>query len=554
MPCRSAKAVFAAVLFATQAAQAEPRGVIEWLNQAPPAPSAEDESAPFEGLGPDGEEIHADGDSADPASVMTPLTPQEIDSTPIAGVIADSTGLLTEEEGGLPSDLWNGVTAERAAEILRGVRPGALRSANQLARLALLSAASAPAATTEDGEIITLRAQALLELGLPQDALALLRASGLRTPVAMALQLDASALTGEDAEVCALALRSGSLDGLSARRVYCLARTGGTEEAALALSTGRDLGAIRQADGELLEALIEPSWAEYARPPERIEDLTPLRLAALDQIGAARPANFGRLAPLSMRWADMVEDAPPRDRLSAAESLEDAGALPTEKLRELYEAYTPAESGGVWGRVEAWLAARDARGPEARIAAASRAYDRAASDKRAGPMARLLAPLLERARPMTEDGSQDVRRALALAGNFDDAIYWFAKPPTIGQLTAVKIAQPQVTPDLGKAQVAALRAKDALGDLAAGQQLAALTAFGYIERESRFTYTPELARVIQALESEQPAEALFAALAYLEPGPVTRPEPFHAALAALLALGREDEARDIALETLSPAL
>ncbi len=545
-------AVAAALSVAPQA-RAEPRSVIDWLSKAA-SETPPPETTPFEGLGPDGESAAPAGESSSPTSVLAPLTPQEIDVAPVAGVVADSAGLITADDGGFSFDLWNGVPADRARALLRRVSPSDLRSVNQLTRAALLTAASAPAAADQDGEIITLRAQALLELGLPQDALDLLQASGLRSPVAISLQLDAAALVGVDSEACAIALRSGALADLAARRVYCLTRTGATQEAALALSTARDLDQIREADGLLLEALIEPNWAEYARAPDRVEDLTPLRLAALDQIGVARPADFNRLAPLSMRWADMDEDSAPRDRLTAAEQLEEAGALPTETLRELYEAYAPAESGGVWGRVEAWRGARDARGSTARVTAAALAYERATVQGRGGSMSRLLAPLIEGARPTASTDTPEIRRALAEAGNHADAAYWFSSPPTIGQRAAAKVAAPESAGSLGKAQVAALQARDALGDRAAGQQLGALTAFGLIERESRFATTREMEWVISALESEQKAEALFAALAYLEPGHETRPEPFNAALTALIALGREDDARRIALETLAPTL
>ncbi len=557
MHCRTVNAALCGLaalgLAAPSIVHAEPRGVINWLNEAAETPDVVEPVAPFEGVSPDGETA-PNGDSLDPLDAAAPLTPQEIETEPVAGVVADSAGLITEGEGGFPVDFWKGVTAERARALLQQVGPSGLRSVNELARSALITAASAPSAAGEDGEIITARAQALLELGSPQDALALLRASGLRTPEAMALQLDAAALIGEDGEACALALRSEALADLSARRVYCLTRTGATQEASLALATGRDQGLIREADGLLLEALIEPSWAEFARAPDRVQDLTPLRLAALDQIGVARPSDFGLLAPLAMRWADMREDAAPRDQLTAAEQLEEAGALPTEKLRELYSAYTPAESGGVWGRVEAWRNVRDARGAFERIDAAVDAYDRAALDGRNRSMARLLAPLLDSARPSGDNRTPEVRQSLAIAGNFDDAAYWFSAPPTIGQRAAAMIAAPQSASNLGKAQLAALRAKDSLGDLAAGQQLAALTAFGFIERESRFTSTSEMRVIVEALETGQTAEVLFAALNYLAPGEETRPEPFSAALTALIALQREEEARRIALEAFAPAL
>lgn len=566
MLCRTSSAALATLFLVAASAQAQdaPRGVIDWLRTSPPPatspqPDGDAQWPPeegFQGFSADGERIEIDESAAaaDPEQIIAPLTPQVIDAAPVAGVVADSAGVLSEAEGGFPPDLWNGVPADRAGAILRQVRPGAVRSANLLARAALLTSAYAPAAAESDGEIITLRAQALLELGMPADALALLQASGLRTPTAMALQLDAAALTGDDTEVCARALRSGSLADMHARRSYCLVRTGAPQEASLALSTGRDLGRIREADGLLLEALIEPTWAEFARAPDKVQDLTPLRLAALDQLGVARPSDFGRLAPLAMRWADMAEDATPRDRLTAAEQLEEAGALSTETLQDLYETYAPAASGGVWGRVEAWRAANDALSPSTRADAASTAFDRASSDGRAGSMARLLAPLLEGERPTTSAGSQDVRRALAMTGNYQDAVFWFSDPPTVGQLVYQNVAAPTSAEGLGQAQIAALSAKNTVGDLASGQYLAALTAFGLLERESRFTATTELQTIIEALEADQPAEALFTALKYLEPGRRTRPEPFAAALTALIALEREEEARLIALEILAPTL
>lgn len=552
-------------------AGAGPSSVIPWLDQAvtdaarsrtappsapgglgtPPSLSTEPRArAPYETAPPA---------AGGPASVSGPGVAIEV--APLGDVDATAAGVIGADQLGLPVDAWRGVNAEDAAELVAGLSPGASRAANVLA-VDLLSAAFEPPAAPALGfggatNLLSARLAALARFGALERAVELARTAG---PDKVLAARSAALVSGADDVFCqaALVAEVKPLD-----RIYCLAAIGDGAGASLAVQATRSLGGGDEATLSLLEALAEPALAAYAQPPAAARDATPLRLAAMRRLRLPPPADFSRAAPLSLLPAATDAAAPPRARLEALERLEAAGGVSTTALRAAYEASASAESGGVWGRVEAYRRALAA--PAGAFAAAARAaLARAREEGREATMARLLGPAIAQRVASGAGGAAlaapEIVRAAWLAGEWDAARALSGGGPVAGgavearALAAIASAAPSAGDGFSGRASAAWRPEDAdplfaraaRGDGKAARLAAGLLALGAPTNNSTFfEAAPDLAF---AVGEGRVAEIAFAAAAGLGgDAPLSGPALF-AALSNLVAVGLEDPARRIAIE------
>lgn len=161
---------------------------------------------------------------------------QPVEVVPLAAPDAFST---PGRETGLPSDLWRGASAETAAKVLpllaaKPLSPAAAR----LARRVLATGARGPAGLGDDPALVGARASALIALGDPQAAAAILqRAPGVERSAALSQAAAESALlAGDDARACAIEERLGEGRGQPywlRLRAYCHALAGETAQAQL---------------------------------------------------------------------------------------------------------------------------------------------------------------------------------------------------------------------------------------------------------------------------------------------------------------------------------
>ncbi|MEL6979901.1 MAG: hypothetical protein AAGM38_14620 [Pseudomonadota bacterium] len=327
--------------------------------------------------------------------------PAAIEVAPISDVVGAGAGLPPRDGTRWPPGLWRDADPALTLAALDRLGPGALLSANALS-LDLLSAAAPPPRAADPTRFFSARLNALTRFGAAERAAALAAQAGadlIRLGEAAAL------ISGRDQALCGLLLQA---PGPGETRLYCQLLAGETEAAALALAVRRDLGSGDETTLRLLEAIADPAAAEETAP-RLSEPPAPLELAALRALGKPLPANFARTAPLSLAPAALTDAASPRARLEALERLEASGAASTDALRDAFSAQASAESGGVWGRVEAYLDGIEAD-PERFEAAAQRALAKAESEGRRGAMARLLAPEAA-ARGLPIDGGPDARYA-----------------------------------------------------------------------------------------------------------------------------------------------
>lgn len=445
MATRAGLAALVAALLSSGAAQAEaPLSAIDWLSQSvatPPPPAPPVEPA-----------VSAGGLVSDvTVSVLDAPSP-------------DAAGLLPVSTTGLPADLWGlGKTAEIAALI--GVDRGdALPALKGLLLTLLLAEIRPPADAGEGGDLLLARVDRLLEMGALEQAGALLDAAGTTNPDRFRRAFDVALLTGAEDRACVEMMATPALAPTFPARVFCLARSGDWNAAALALRTGVVLGYVSPAEEALLSRFLDPELYEGEGTLEPPSPVTPLAWRMLEAIGETLPT--GSL-PLAFSHAELRETAGWKAQVEAAERLTRAGVLEPNVLLGLYTSRSPSASGGVWDRVEAFqtFEAALASGDAARVwAALPEVWTRMAEVELEVPFAELFAGRLAALqRPLPGSAF----RIILLSRDYEQAAT-LHPPETATELFAAAVARGDVTgvtpPDSLARAIAAAFAAPAPGE------------------------------------------------------------------------------------------
>lgn len=527
-----------------------PRSVIPWLEQALEGDAEATMSGaralePPLALAP-----MPDGDIA-AAAPRGPNQPAQVEVAGIGQVRAAAAGVIAADEVGMPVDSWRGVGEQEAVELVARLRPTRLRTANWLAVRLLSVAFESPADTNfgADVDLLSARLDALRRYGAADTAARVAESAGAEAVIAAA---DMALVSGYERSLCRHLLdqRVGSPE-----RIYCQGAAGDRSGASIAISASRALGQVDAEMLELLEAVADPQLAPYIAPPSDSRGLTALQLAALRRIGAPLPADFARSAPLELLQAALNDSAAPRQRLEALERLEASGAVETAELAAAFANTPSAESGGVWGRVEAYRQALLADSRAAREAIET-AMARAREADRESTMARLLAEEVARraiqvsGRPDPNYVTPQSRRLLQLGGHGEIARQLVgeggraALGPEDRAVDRVAAASAAANWDATDAEPLVARA--VRGDQAAGALLAGLRAMGADANDpTRYAALDDLSF---RLSEGRAAQVAFEALAALSERDEPAPEDLYGALKRLQALGFEVEARQIAVE------
>lgn len=330
---------------ASVAGAQEPLSAIDWLSRSV--------ASPVKAVVPH----HAE------PRVSKSAMPAEVAVTPLDTASADAVGLLSPEVTGFPRALWGmGQTTEIANRI--AVAPtGSLPALQALLTSILLAEAEAPADSADKGQLLLARVDKLLAMGALDPARRLLEAAGKTGPEIFRRQFDIALLTGTEDAACGVMQKSPDLAPTFPARIFCLARSGDWNAAALSLRTGQALGFVDDAQSDLLTRFLDPQIAEDeggVAPPAHV---TPLDWRLLEAIGEPLPT---QTLPIAFARAELRETSGWKARLEAAERLARAGALEPPQLLRLYTERRAAASGGVWDRVREMqaidraLTARDA--------------------------------------------------------------------------------------------------------------------------------------------------------------------------------------------------
>lgn len=277
--------------------------------------------------------------------------PDDVSVTVLGGPSPDAVGLLAPQATGLPRALWGPGSTTTIAARITAARTDALPALQELLITLLLAEADPPPDAGGRGVLLLARIDKLLDLGALEQAAALLQASGATTADLFRRSFDVALLTGTEDRACQVLRASPELSPTFPARIFCLARAGDWNAAALTLRTAQALGLISAEEDALLTRFLDTALFEgegNLPPPAK---LTPLVWRLFEAIGEPLPT--GGL-PLAFAHADLSEQTGWKARIGAAERLTHAGAIAPNQLLGLYTERMPAASGGVWDRVAAF--------------------------------------------------------------------------------------------------------------------------------------------------------------------------------------------------------
>jgi len=270
-----------------------------------------------------------------------PAAPQGFEITPLEAVGADYAGTLEPEKGGLGIDMWRGTDRVRVERLLPLLKPTVSPILAELTRRLVLSNAASPAGKGSGAGLLPPRARLLADMGLAEDAVAILK-------LLPADQRDAASAR----LLVELSWRAGDLDGACAvvqesvprlpvdsfwqeATIFCQLHAGQSSEAMLGLDLLREQAEGDEAFFALAEAL--DGSRDVKVPPLPV--VTPLYLAMAHAAGVpllSKPI----LNPPPLMLALIAEnpDAPVEQRLTAAETAAAAGVLSPQHLAAVYTA------------------------------------------------------------------------------------------------------------------------------------------------------------------------------------------------------------------------
>jgi len=408
----------------TTAAEAqEPLSAIDWLNDPVTAPV-----------------IDADRLSEPPVSegAMIP----DVAVAPLGQVTNDAVGLLSSKVTGLPADLWQYSATTSLIELLRAQEVTALPSMQALFYTLLLAEAEAPADSTNSSLLLQGRLDALLELGAVEAVQALLDRTGAGDKPLFSRWFDATLLTGDEDLACDKLMGAPHLSPSYAARVFCTARSGDWNTAALTLATGDALGLVSEQEMALLQLFLDPELFEGDPLPHPPVRPSPLIFRLREAVGEALPT-----APLPRAFAvaDLRGTVGWKAKIEAAERLAQTGALAPNRLLGIYSERLPAASGGIWDRIDAVqrfdiaLKARDASAVARTLPKAFTAMQVARLEV---PFAKLYAEELIKL-PLTGEAAQLAYHVALLSPSYETAAQSLgAALPDQAFLTALAKGQP----------------------------------------------------------------------------------------------------------------
>ncbi len=356
--------------------------------------------------------------AAQNAPVAQSALPPQIESTPLESQGPGAVGLLPSTKTGLPASLWLGSDPETLSNLIRAVDQPvpALRN---LMRTLMVAEADPPAGGAASVAHLGHRLDWLLDHGSVDEALAMLDIVGVDDPHLFSRWADLNLLVGRPEPVCRTLLARPRLSGDFSLRIYCTARGGDWNRAALILRSAETLGELDTRKSDLLARFLDPELHEESPallPPVRP---TPLEFRLFEALGEPLPT-----APLPLQFSvlDLNGDNGWRAQIEAAERLARIGSLPANQLLGLYTQRQAAASGGVWDRVSALQSFEQelTRGrPDAVSSALIDVWPQMRSARLLDPFADLFAAPLSKL-PLSGRAQGILRRAAFLSPQFEE--------------------------------------------------------------------------------------------------------------------------------------
>lgn len=309
-----------------QTSQNEPLSAIEWLSQG---------VEPFVPMEP---------------PVSDDLGTPQVTVAPLDRPSKDPVGLLPGNVTGLPPTIWSASNEQTLVDLVQSEQTDTLPAAREFLKVLMLAEADPPLDAGTDNALFLARVDTLLALGAIQQAQALIEQAEPDTAPLFQRWFDTSLLTGTEDDACAVMGQTPFVAPNYSARIFCLARNGNWNTAALTLNTHRALGDITPAEESLLARFLDPELFEGEPPLSRPTNVTPLVFRMHEAIGEALITTN---LPLAFAHADLRVTTAWKAQLEAAERLARHGAISENVLQQVYTARTPAASGGIWDRVAA---------------------------------------------------------------------------------------------------------------------------------------------------------------------------------------------------------
>jgi hypothetical protein len=319
-------------------AQAEsPLSAIDWLSQSVSMPP--------------GTVIPQPGAPINEPGVTIGAVPGDVSVSILGAASPDAIGLLAGTVTGLPRNLWGLGRTEEIAMAITAERAASLPSLQTLMLTLISAEAEAPADSGGRGILLLARIDKLLAMGALDQAQGLLSAAGDGTADLFRRSFDVALLLGSENLACEKMRALPELAPTFPARVFCLARAGDWNAAALSLRTGEALDQISAPDVALLSRFLDPDLYEGEAPLPVPDKPTPLIWRMYEAIGEPLPTST---LPLAFSYAELGPRAGWKAQIEAAERLTRVGAISPNSLLGIYTERQPAASGGVWDRVDAF--------------------------------------------------------------------------------------------------------------------------------------------------------------------------------------------------------
>jgi len=251
---------------------------------------------------------------------------------------------------GLPRDLWGQSRSADIAARLADDSAQLLPAMQDLLYTLLLAELDPPADSRPDGLLFRARIDRLLALGALEQAREMLNLSGSNDAQLFRRSFDVALLLRDEDRACDKLRAQPALSPTFPARIFCLARGGDWNAAALSLEVGTALGYLSDFEQHLLARFLDPHLSDGQAPLPPPRRMSPLTFRLMEAIG--EPISTSGL-PVAFSWADLNSNTGWRAQIEAAERLVRTGALDPNRLFGYYSERKPAASGGVWDRVEA---------------------------------------------------------------------------------------------------------------------------------------------------------------------------------------------------------
>lgn len=450
--------------------------------------------------------------------------PAAISVAPLDAPVPDRAGLVSARSLRIKPDLWGRSASRDLAEALAALPDARLapHSLRTFLHGLMIARLDPPIDASEDDSLYLARLDRLLEIGHLDAARRLIDAAGAPEPRRFLRAFDIALLSGTETDACRVIEQTPDLSPTYPARIFCLARGGQWDVAAVTLGNAEALGILTQEEDQLLLHFLDPELFEDQAlpPPPRLP--TPLVFRLYEAVGERLPTDQ---LPLAFANADLTDTVGWQTRLRAVERLTAANAIPFERLLSVYSERSPAASGGIWDRVDAIQALLGAVEsgstkdlsmalPEAWIVAGEAHFEAA--------LAHWLAPKLA---DQELDGH---------AGHVAFEIALIAGKPKLAEKFAAATAEDRFLLAVARGETAVANESDLLGR-------AILRGLG-MTAPSQGHQT--------LIDEQRSGEALLSALADLMDGAGGNPDRTAHALALLRFMGLVDLARQTAVELL----